>query len=615
MKTKILSFGLLLTLLAACEANPSNSSPSSSVANSSSIAATSTGDSTVSSSQGDSSSSKGDSSLPSASSSTPDSVSSSSLPDSSSTSSSLTQDDLINVLKNSTAQEIASNDSGTFHTEKSGFTTSLNYTIYSSDKALIIDNATKEKIQYQKTGNDVEKITLTKDAIDKEVVLTKDENTDEEKFKGYFSSFTYKDVSTISNIVLNYLTDFYFSNGSLAFSEADQIYTISKKVEKKEADRFYDSVMSLKFNSDRLVSAHIDSKAYDETGYDFDAHRLKDDAQKLSESLTLDASLTYEARKETDDNLIDESKYHVQSFEILTTRLHEGKYLYVGESIPLEVKVTAPAIYLPDTFSIEDDGFNPSGIVSASKAGNSYTLTALAVGTTKLTVTSSLGKTASIDITVTEVPPTSIEIYSGALTELDPGQRAEYKVDILPANVKDKTFKAEFTDPKMADYATLDLDTDNSKFILTAKKLTKEQSVTVKVTANGNTALTDQITVKIKAEEAAASGLASKMIGKTYTGGSYPKVELTFTDTTTGTVTLTTVKNTYTFNWTVDDETKIITYTNVKRISGSNDNYYFMGNESSYDKKQEVLDDDATQISFVSSSKNGLMKATLKVKA
>ena len=621
MKNKILSLGLLLTLLAACETSPAPSS-SSSAANSSSTVATSADDSTTPSSSADSSSlAESTSHSPTSSSATPDSSSAtdsssfSSSPDSASASSGPVESDLISALKESAAQEIAGNDSGTFRSVKNGFATSLSYTIYSSDKALIIDDASEEKIQYQKTGNDVERITLTKDSIDKGVILTKDENTDEEKFEGYFSSFTYNDVSTISNLVLNYLTDFYFSNGSLSFSEADQIYTVSKKVEKKTADRFYDSVMSLKFHGGRLLSAHIDSKAYDKNGYDFDAHQLKDNAQKLNESLTLDSSLTYEARKETDENLIDESKYRVQSFEILTEHLHEGKYLYVGESIPLEVQVTAPAIYLPDAFSIEDDGLNPTGIISASKTGNAYTLTALAVGTTRLTVTSSLGKTASIDITVTEVPPTGIEIYSGALTELDPGQRAEYKVNIQPATVKDKTFKAEFTDPKMADYATLDLDTDNSKFILTAKKLSKEQSVTVKVTANGNTALTDQITVKIKAEEAVASGLASKMIGKTYAGGSYPKVELTFTDASTGTVSLTSVKNTYVFNWTVDDETKRITYTNVERTSGSNNNYYFVGTEASYDKKQEVLDDEATQISFISSSKNGLMKATLTVKA
>ena len=531
--------------------------------------------------------------------------------------------DLTSILKTTSSNEIKSNNTGTYKIKNKLGEATYNWFIYSSDTITTVlnDNGVESKTQYFKTGDSIEKIDLTTTSISKSTVVSSSSELSDEEFKSYYSSFTLNNISTVSKLVSNYLTGSYFTSGAPTFSITHGSitkYEAINKYAKASEKKYYENLLSFEVDANsNLVSFNFTCDIYGEDAYNFVNNNKKADATKSDDSFSVDSTLKYDARVASDEHLINESDYHVKDFEVGSTCLHENNTMYVGEKIPLEIKVTSPAIYLAENFTIDDStDINPQGVVLLTKDKNQYYIEASTIGTTTITVNSAYGVSKTITITVKEVQPTSIEITG--LTSLNSKQKAEYKVNVLPINAKNKEFSASFTDQEMANYADLQVDLDNSKFIVTAKEISEDKDVTIEVKSLADEKIKNQITITIKKAVSGTDSIKQSLVGKTFKNST---ASLTFRNETTGEIKLKSTNN-YSFNWDLEkknDSDYRIVFTNVTIVGtlNSSNKYTFDGNDNSNSEYNKVIFNSNTpsQVKvYVLYNKTTKMLQTLNIK-
>lgn len=505
-------------------------------------------------------------------------------------------DYLRDILKTSSELEIEQSSSGTYQVNNDNYS----WTTYSDDCTQIDyenDGALTSQSLYYREGNSLYGLTLSKGletSVSKDLIGVLDDGITEEQIEAYIHSFSLNNVCTVSTIALNYLTSSYFINHDITYSNS----STSDKSEYKGATAYND--LSLKEhhensyvittdNSGRLLSFELKVLVYDENGYDFTTDTLKENAQPTSDSITVTSTIKYEDRIADDENKLHESDFIATDFEIVTdtSAWHPNNTLYVGDKVPVEVRVLEPNPHLPMTFTIDEEtGIENQGIVQLSNLNGIYYLQAMKAGQTKLTVTNQYGNERSITINVTEIPPESVGIRAGSLTELEEGKSADYYVEVSPYSVVDKSFTAEFKEEEMSQYAEISVDLENSKFTLTAKEVENDQTVTVVVKSTVDPSVQDEITVTIKNIESSGASLdefKNTIVGNHYNYSSLN--DLYFTSLTEGYIKLY-KGNTYTFNWDIEEVEGFTNYrlvfSNVVQTVTVANGYTFTGNDSPY---------------------------------
>lgn len=508
-----------------------------------------------------------------------------------------------NLLKQSAEIELEQSSSGTYAINN----TDYNWTTYSDDTTQINASISGEEISktlYSQEGNAIYELTLTEgtsSSISKSSIGTIGEELDQDDAKGYLNSFTLDGVSTVSTIALNYLTSSYFSNKSIIYSNEEttdnNIYQGKTSYDDEALKQHYENAYKLTFDqAGKLLAFTLSIDIYDETSYNFETHTLNPEATKSDKSIAVSAAVKYETRVASDENKLDESDYIATDFEIITDSesWHPNNTLYVGDKAPVEVRVTAPELHLPMTFTIDEEtGIDNQSIVQLSNKNGIYYLTAMKAGSTTLTVTGQYGLEKTITINVTEVLPEAIEIRANSLTEIEENTSQDYFIDVAPYDVVDKTFTAEFTDQSMNQYADLSVDCDLMKFTLTAKEVDEDTPVTVVVKSTVDPSIQDEITITIKnVEEVPSSPLEefkASLVGNRYNYASLN--DLYLTSTTEGRLELY-GGNVYTFNWDVIEVEGFTDYrlvfTNVVLSEDGGGYYTFTdGNDPSYEQRPQ----------------------------
>ncbi len=470
-------------------------------------------------------------------------------------------------------------------------------------------------------GDAISQLTKTTDSVRKDTLMSGTEY-DNDAASEMLQAFSFKGIRTISKIALNSLTDEQFATKENTYSkEADgslSKYIVANSYTNTGENILYENRLEFTITSDfKLLSFYLTNDQFKING---------NEQTKLDSSISIRAALSYEERKETSDDAISESEFKVTDFTVDTSAWRENNTLYVGDKVPLAVNVLAPKIYLPDTFKIDDDGVNPSGIVNITSSNNVTYIEALRKGTCTLTVKSSYEVAREIEVTVIDVPPARITIAEGIdyLSELENGQTGSYKVAVYgkenaQLTTENKAWECKFGSESMAEAASLEKDAANNLFKLTGKEIEEDCDVTVIVYSSVDPAITSSITVKIKKTEKTVdptpTGVKALMVGKTYSGkkvASLYNVDVTFIDETTGTITIsylygTKETNVYSFDWEVDEGTLKVSYTNIQLTSGGAKQSSFDGAET-YEYKNKISND-AKTLTIVIKNTSGSSKA------
>lgn len=419
----------------------------------------------------------------------------------------------------------------------------------------------------------VHSLTLTSsDVIAEDLEINKD--IDEQTAKDSTSLLEYylkvegtetaSKIYGLSSIASNYLTGDYFGTkealNNLRIIKNEDAYVVTTFT--SGTDRTYlHNQMKTGFDSQkRLTSLEITLSYYYQTDFDVDNGKPKDNVLP-KQAKSIKGSLEYGTRVETDSFKLNESDYKVKSFKIDTSKFLKEKdnnIMYLNESLSLAVTDEEPKIHLKENYSIES--FSPTGIITAD---NNY-FTARSLGTTTMTVTSSMGKTASIEIEVRKKPVESIS-FVGTVSSLKVGESASLSAYSSPYDVRDSPYTMKLKSAEQKTFASLVKDEKKQgSYVLTGLK---EGQVTVVVYPDAYPDITSEMTVKIEAEnkiEPPSSDLLKILVSKPYTD-TYASV--IFKEDGTGTLTNKYGgKALYSFSWILAKET--ITFSNIKLLSG-----------------------------------------------
>ncbi len=507
---------------------------------------------------------------------------------------------LANLLGESRSLELLHSSKGTYALNE----TSYDWNTYSDGATQIntkVNGVLSEQVLYAMEGTSLYALDLkqgSNPSVSKDLIGTVGNEFTQEMADGYTKAFSLNGVSTVSTLALNYLTSEYFNNKEVTYSSVAEgsITTYRGETSYEEATKgeYYENFFALSFDEEgKLTSFILTVDIYDATGYDFETHSLKADAVKLGRSIAVKASVSYEERVAETADRLQEADFRPTEYEIVTTgsAWHPNNTLYVGDRVPVEVKVLAPAVHLPLDFRIEDEDIGNPSVLHLEKINGIYYITAAEAGQSTLTIRDQFDNTKSVTINVTEVPPTKIEIRANALTELEEGQSSDYMVEVSPYSTVDKSFTAEFLTPEMGNYAEIKVDLTRSCFTLTAKEIEADQQVTVIVKSTVDPSVKTEITVTIKDKPAPVTTpldeFKASVVGNRYNYSSLH--DIYFTSTTEGYVKLY-GGNVYTFNWTVEEVDGFSDYrlifTNVVQTAGSNTRYVFTGEDSPYYKPE-----------------------------
>lgn len=369
----------------------------------------------------------------------------------------------------------------------------------------------------------------------------------------------------LSSIALNYLTGDYFG------TKEGQIYmSVGIQETKYEVttnttginDTIVYSYMGLGIDSSkRLTTLDISLDTYAREDFDARKHKPKENASPKKET-TIKGSLEYGDRPESDDFKLNESDYKVKSFKVDDSKFvkDNGKnVMYLNQSFPISVTEEEPKIHLKESYSIES--FSPTGIVTE----NDNYFTARSIGTTVMTVTSSLGRTASIEIEVRERPVESIS-FVGKVSTLKVGESVSLSAYCSPYEVKDSPYSMKFKTEDQSAFASLTKDAkDSKKYIL---KGLKKGTVTVVAYPDDSPSITAEMTIEIQEEtkpEPPASDLLKTLLSSPYTD---TYVSVVFNEDGTGTLTNKYGgKAQYSFSWSLNKDT--ITFSKISLLSGT----------------------------------------------
>lgn len=408
----------------------------------------------------------------------------------------LTLKDVLNELKSLQEKEMSSVDTGSFLYQEGTASSAYSYTVYQSSLQI---EGQGSKIRYYKTGNDLTALTLTSSSITETTLGTVGTDMTQETADSYLSAFCLHQSFGASGVLFNALSAGDFASGLSPIGEEETeggtVYSLSASFSSGEGTSalYHVNEASFTVNKGNLVAASYSKKSY------LGLSEAPEEGRTPDQSESFSASLHYGERKASDEKMLDRSDYLIQSFALDTSLWVDGEAkLYVGSSFPLEMKDVLPEIHLEDNLRVPENGIGNPSILTAEKRGDITYVTALQAGTSTLRVETSYMKSVTLTVEVLEVPPSSIEISATALREIQIGQKAPYKVTLMPASLNDRSFTAAFTEEAMSEIAELTLDEVNSCFYLEGKKAGE---VTVKVAASMNPAITDEITVTVKKDK------------------------------------------------------------------------------------------------------------------
>jgi len=408
----------------------------------------------------------------------------------------LTLKDVLNELKSLQEKEMSSVDTGSFLYQEGTASSSYSYTVYQSSLQI---EGQGSKIRYYKTGNDLTALTLTSSSITETTLGTVGTDMTQETADSYLSAFCLHQSFGASGVLDNVLSAGDFASGLSPIGEEETeggtVYSLSASFSSGEGKSalYHVNEASFTVNKGNLVEASYSKKSY------LGLSEAPEEGSTPDQSESFSASLHYGERKASDEKMLDRSDYLIQSFALDTSLWVDGEAkLYVGSSFPLEMKDVLPEIHLEDNLRVPENGIGNPSVIAAEKRGDITYVTALKAGTSTLTVETSYMKSVTLTVEVLEVPPSSIEISATALTEIRIGQKAPYKVTLMPASLSDKSFTAAFEEEAMSEIAELTLDEVNSCFYLEGKKAGE---VTVKVAASMDPAITAEITVTVKKDK------------------------------------------------------------------------------------------------------------------
>ncbi len=501
------------------------------------------------------------------------------------------------LLETSKFLEIEQASSGSYSINGTDYA----WTTYSDDSTqidtLVSDRSIAKTLYYQE-GNSIYTLTLTEGenpSINKSLIGVIGDGLTEERAEQYLHSFTYNDVSSISSLALNYLTSDYFNNKEIKYNNTTEagntIYRGSTNYDDDALKLHYENSYELSFDlAGHLTDFALNIIIYDESSYNFETGEIFENATPSEDSILVTSTISYDEKIVGDENKLSESNYIATDFEIVTDSpsWHPNNTLYVGDIVPVEIRVLAPEVHLPMSFTIDEEtGIANQSIIHLSEQNGTYYLTAMTPGMTTLTITSEYGLEKTISINVTEVPPESIEVRAGYLTEIEEGQSATYIVEVRPYDTVDKTFTVEFADESMSAYADIEIDQENSRFNVTAKDVESDTEITIIVKSAVDQSVQDEITITIKDKpEIVATPIdqfKESLVGNRYNYSSLN--DLYFTSTSEGRIEMY-GDNTYTFNYDIVEVEGFtdyrIVFSDVTLISGGSGSYIFTGEDNEY---------------------------------
>lgn len=487
------------------------------------------------------------------------------------------------LLDESLLKEKSSSNGGNFN--------DISFKVY--EDSLQINYSENNIIKYYLEGKTLKELLLNNDKITDSSIGTIDAELTSDDVSNYLNLFQYnlenKAIFGISNIVKELLNSKYFYSYQLAldnlkvnYVDKDSLstYTFNTKYIDESISynkKYYENNLTFSFNKDnQLVKGSYDILSYNINDYD-EVNKVLVNNAKPIKSITSIFNLSYLTRVKEDKSSLNKSDYLIKSFEIDTTHFRnkgEGEaLLYVGDELPIEVKNVVPKVYLEDTFTVSN--ISDESVITTTKNGKVTYLKALKKGEAIVTIETSLLKTSSIKIKVSDIPINKIEIGEGALTNIDVGQSAIYKVNVSPFNAIDKSWSIKFESEEMSKLANLTVDTNNSTFTL---KGLSGGKVKVIVTSNANKNISTSIEVTINALIVSQlDTIKNIMIGSTYKA--YPGT-ITFIDGSNGKADFSkssTPNDKCTFTYSISEENNnyVLTISNlVKDPSYSSNGYY-----------------------------------------
>lgn len=368
----------------------------------------------------------------------------------------------------------------------------------------------------------------------------------------------------LSGLASNLFTGDYFGTAEAQKNLAIELKEDAYRVRTYQATSLggiRDSEMTLSFDTEkRLTGLLVSFETYAAEDFDATKGSAKDGASPTA-TKTIEGSLVYGERPESDDWKLSESNYRVKSFDVDTSGFHliAGKaVLYLGESVPLLVTNESPAIHLKDSYSVES--FSPTGIVTED---GGY-LTARSIGVTTMTVVSGYAARTTLEIEVREVPVSGIS-FIGHVESLEVGESVTLAAQCSPYAVKDAPYTMAFQEAAQSEFATLTALTDGSgKYSLKGVKAGK---VTVVASVTEDPSISASMTIEItdnSSTEGPADELQAVLLSKPYKS-TYAK--MTFLEDHTGTfVNNFGGKASYTFGWTLADG--VVTFKDILLVSG-----------------------------------------------